>query len=124
MRNFLHRNREILAFVILALITMLALHAVVTQGDKNLRNAQQAICQRANAVVNESNTRIASHKADTHVLEQFLLSARKARHASYKIDHRASDLKAEKEYTALARDLREKVRFHPIPPINCQELPS
>lgn len=120
--RFINRNRQILAFVLLALITGLALNAVVNKGNQTLYDSQLVQCTRGNKVIKESNRRIQSHLADTKVLRMFMEGARTARLAAFHQSHHKSDFIAARTYGDLIRVLDAKVHFEAIPLVNCVKV--
>lgn len=122
MKPFIKRNREILAFVLLALVTGLALNSVVNKGNSAVYKAQLTTCYQINRLQMESNRRIKSHLADTDVLRRFLQGARTARLAAFQQTHQRSDYIAARTYGSLIHVLDQKVHFTAVPLVNCVKV--
>jgi hypothetical protein len=115
-RRFRIRYGAAIAFVLLAVVAIVAFNQSITNSDNKLYQSQLAACKRGNLVREESNRRIGAHQLDRDVLKQFLDSAEKARRASGKRE----DIKTANEYHRLSTSLNS-VTFKPTPLIDCNK---
>lgn len=119
--TFVRRHGPILAFIILALITGIALRSVVVQGNDAIYRGEIQQCSLVNRISNESNKRGQAGKESTQILREFLQSARAARIAAFHQTHEATDEIAAQSYSDLIQRLDRHVRFNTTPLIDCKK---
>jgi hypothetical protein len=119
---FLRRNKQAIAFGIMAIAVIFALNSVINTTADHLYRDQIAACEQTKNVAIESNQRIPAARSSVHILRKFLVSARKARLAAYHRTHAPSDATAAKEYLGLIQSLDRGVHFAFVPIVNCQKI--
>jgi hypothetical protein len=133
LKTFIVKNRAVLAFIILAVVTVLAINAsarhvaraTASAAAGTLYQGQLASCERNDRLRVQINKRFVQNASKgEQVLVTFLDNAASARLANYNATHLAADKAAADEYARLADIARATVRYEPLQLINCKKVIS
>jgi hypothetical protein len=132
--NWIIRHRALVAFIVLALVTMLAINRSASDTAKTAARAASAraaqvnyrsailSCERANVLRMTISSQIAeSSKAEIDQVK-FMDDAAEAHKATYEHTHTPSDYIAWHQYAALARDSNAHIHFKPLPLTKCKTV--
>lgn len=115
-------NRQLVAFLILALVGGWAIKGSADSSADKLYRSQIEACERGNTLRAESNRRVTSHEVDRNALVAFLNAAESARVSAYERDGNEADKVAAEDYADLAELVRNQVVFEPVSIVDCTEV--
>jgi Skp family chaperone for outer membrane proteins len=123
MKHWLFKHRAMVAFIALAIATIIALNSSAKHTAQSAAriNYQSAVasCHRGNTLRVSINSDLNQAARTEALMVRFMTDAAGARKATYESTHLPADGRAYHQYATLATHARRRIHFKPLAQVNC-----